>query len=229
MTIADILDRMEIFDNELSTGSAEADETRSITAINIVQDWFEALAAGQSEMLQGYSTLTTTANTEVSNWPTGLLRLDSLWYVDTDNTPNLPQWQLEPMYETGGHRPSLSWPETVTLSLTTGKPRRYYATGPHTAGRIFWEPVPDAVHTIRYYGLRAATDYTLRADTFAYPDGVSPFIAQEAAKLLRLGLDETVSDLQRQAAVSLSAALDLCRRWWNDEAGARHYADAHDT
>ena len=229
MTIATVLDFMGVFDNELDVESDGTDEARAIRALNIVQDWFEAIAAGESEMLQGYATLTTTANTEVSNWPTGLLRLDSLWYVDTTQTPNLPQWKLEPMYETGGHRPSLSWPETIVLSTTTGKPRRYYATGPHTAGRLFWEPVPDAVWTIRYYGLIAASDYTVRTGTFAYPDACAPAFAQEAAKILRIGRDDSINDLQRQATVSLGAALKACRSWWNDENTGRHYQDAHDT
>ena len=229
MTIATLLDYMTVFDNELEVEADGTDETRAIRALNIVQKWFEAVAAGESEMLQRYSSLTTTANTEVTTWPSGLLRLDSLWYVDTDNTPNLPQWALEPMYETGGHRPSMSWPETVTLSLTTGKPRRYYATGPHTAGRIFWEPVPDTSYTIRYYGLIAESDYTARTGTFAYPDPCAPAFAQEAAKILRIGRDDSINDLQRQATVSLGAALKACRSWWNDENTGRHYAEEHST
>ena len=229
VTIATLLNYMTVFDNELQVGADDPDETRAIRAINIVQDWFEAIAAGESEMLQSYSSLTTTANTEVTSWPSGLLRLDSLWYVDTTQTPNLPQWQLEPMYETGGHRPSMSWPESVVLSNTPGKPRRYYATGPHTAGRLFWEPVPDDAWTIRYYGLIAASDYTVRTGTFAYPDPTAPAFAQEAVKLLRMGHDDNIADLQRQAAASLGAALKMCRGWWNDENTGRHYAEAHST
>ena len=229
MTVATLLEYMTVFDNELEIEADGTDETRAIRALNIVQKWFEAIAASESEMLQRYSTLTTTADTEVTTWPTGLLRLDSLWYVDTTTSPNLPQWQLEPMYETGGHRPSMSWVETIAVAASTGKPRRYYATGPHTAGRIFWEPVPDAVWTIRYYGLIAADDYTVRTGTFAYPDPCAPAFAQEAAKLLRIGRDDNITDLQRQATVSLGAALKMCERWWNDEVGARHYQDAHET
>jgi len=118
---------------------------------------------------------------------------------------------------------------TIVVTSSTGKPRRYYATGPHTAGRIFWEPVPDAAHTIRYYGLIAEAAYTARGNTFAYPDTVSPAFSQEAAKILRLGRDDSITDLQRQAAGSLGAALESCRRWWNDDVGARHYSDVHET
>ena len=229
MTIATLLDYLQIFDVELRVEKDAQDESRAIRAVNIVQKWFEGIAAGESEMLQSYSTLTTTASTEVSSWPTGLLRLDSFWYVDTTQTPNLPQWQLEPMYETGGHRPSMSYPESVVLSNTTGKPRRYYATGPHTAGRIFWDPVPDDAWTIRYYGLIAASDYTVRTGTFAYPDSCAPVFAQEAAKILRMGKDDSITDLQRQAAGSLTVALKACRGWWNDVAGGRAYSETHDT
>ena len=88
MTIATLLDYCALFDAELELESDGIDEARAITAINLVQDWFEGIAAGQSEILQRYSTLTTTASTEVSSWPTGLLRLDALWYLDTDQTPN---------------------------------------------------------------------------------------------------------------------------------------------
>jgi len=229
VTIATLLGDMTVFDNELQVDADGVDEARAIRALNIVQRWFEAMAASQSEMLQRYSTLTTTANTEVSSWPSGLLRLDALWYVDTDSTPNLPMWPIEPSRETGGHRPALTYPETIVVTSSTGKPRRYYATGPHTAGRIFWEPVPDAAHTIRYYGLIAEAAYTARGNTFAYPDTVSPAFSQEAAKILRLGRDDSITDLQRQAAGSLGAALESCRRWWNDDVGARHYSDVHET
>ena len=229
MTLATLMTYMALFDPELELESDGIDEARAITAINLVQDWFEGIAAGQSEILQRYSTLTTTANTEVSSWPTGLLRLDGLWFVDTDQTPNLPMWPLDPIYETGGHRPSFSWPETVIVTSATGKPRRYYATGPHTAGRIFWEPVPDAAHTIRYYGLIAASDYTIRTDVFAYPDPCADVFAQTAVKILRMGQDDQISELKLGAAAGLTMALNLCRSWWNDEAAPRHYADSHDT
>ena len=228
MTIATLLDYIELFDSERNTGSGETDEARGITAINIVQDWFEAIVAGESEIFQRYLTVTTTADTEVTSWPSGLLRLDALWYVDTTQTPNLPQWALEPMYETGGHRPSLSWPDTIVLTNSTGKPRRYYATGPHSAGRIFWEPVPDAAYTIRYYGLIAGTDYTVRGDTFSYPDPCAPAFAAEATKILRMGRDDPIADLQKAAGMQLAAALENCRRWWNDDIGARHYSEAHE-
>ena len=89
--------------------------------------------------------------------------------------------------------------------------------------------MPDAAHTIRYYGLIAAATYTARSDTFAYPDVTAPVFAQEIAKILRMGRDDSIADLQKQAAGSLAVALESCRRWWNDEAGARHYADVHDT
>lgn len=228
MTIATVLDYMEIFDSELLTGSSEADEARSITAINIVQKWFEALVAGEPEMFQRYGTVTQTASTEVTSWPTGLLRLDDLWYMDTTTTPNLPAWRLDPIFETGGHRPAVTWAETVSITTGTGKPRRYWATQPPN-GRIFWEQLPDAANTVRYYGLVAATDYTARADTFSYPDTCGPTFAQHAAKILRMGRDDDIEDLRREAAGSLAAAMRASRRWWNVGPVGKHYELVHDT
>jgi hypothetical protein len=230
MTIETLLGYTAVFDAELVIESDGSDEVRTIRALNIVQKWFEAIASGESEAFQSYGTVYQTANTEVTSWPTGLLRLDDLWYVDTTTTPNLPAWRLEPIYETGGHRPSVLGAnvDTLGLSITTGKPMRYWATQPPN-GKIFWERIPDATNTVRYYGLIAATDYSARTDTFSYPDSCAPVFAQQAAKILRMGRDDSIEDLRIEAAGSLATALRGSRRWWSTGPVGRHYEYTHDT
>ena len=193
-----------------------------------MQDWFESLAAGEPELFQRYGTFTQTADTEVTSWPSGLLRLDDLWYMDTTATPNLPAWRLDPIHETGGHMPSMNWAELVSVTRTTGKPRRYWASQP-PIGRIFWEQLPDAANTIRYYGLVAAANFTVRTETFEYPDSVAPTFAQQAAKILRMGRDDSIEALRTEAASSLLAAMQGCRHWWNVGPVGREYVETHDT
>ena len=229
MNIATLLGDMTVFDNELQVEADAVDEARAIRAINIVQRWFEAIAAGDGEAFQTYGTITQTANTEVTSWPTDLLRLDDLWLMDTTVTPNLPTARLDPIYETGGHRPStVGITEIVALSLATGKPSRYWATQP-PGGKIFWEQIPDAANTIRWYGMVAATAYTARSDTFSYPPSCATVFSQQAAKLLRIGRDDSVSDLRVEAAGSLRDALHASRNWRSTGPVGRAYQDVHTT
>ncbi|NDF01127.1 MAG: hypothetical protein EB034_23110, partial [Verrucomicrobia bacterium] len=79
-----------------------ADETRCITALDMAQDAFEAILANQPDTLGTISTITTTANQEYTTWPTSLLRLDTLWMMNTQVTPNVPAWEVRIIQDVGG-------------------------------------------------------------------------------------------------------------------------------
>ena len=83
-----------------------------------------------------------------------------------------------------------TFPSIAFDSTTSGRPRRYYTTGT----LIYWDPHPDATHTVRYYGLKVADDITA-AGTFAYTDMAALAVAQFAVKMLRTGKDDDVSSI----------------------------------
>lgn len=222
MTAADLLDRMELFDAELETGSAEKDETRALLALNVAMDYFESVAATFPKIFQSHSTISTTASTETTTFPSGLLRLDDLWFIDA--TTLRPSYQLRNLQDTGSHVASLPWPLTIALAPgSPGQPRAYYAS----QSRIYWAPLPDAAHTIRYYGLIAATDFATRATTFAYPDDVSLPMASFATKVLRIGRDDPIQELESQANDFFVPVLRRHQRLIRTRPSSRYYGEVH--
>src|SRR3990167_9038126 len=93
-----LLDRMELLNQELQLQSGESDVTRGLTALNVAQDCFEARAAARPNIYGSTTpvgTVTTTVNTENTAFPTGLLRLDRLQYIDPGTSR--PAWDLNPI------------------------------------------------------------------------------------------------------------------------------------
>lgn len=228
MTIATLLDRMVLGDVELRVGARQPDEARALTALDTVQDWLEAVIASEPKLLQTDSTLTTTANQEYTTWPSGLLRLDALWYVNTSSTPNLPAFEVDIIQQTGGHRPALAWPmSSVILPGTgTGVPREASVVG---VSKINWSPIPNAVYTYRWYGFIAATDITVRTQTYAYPDHLSVAHAMYAAKLLRLSKDDAIDALQAEAQAAFAPSIRALRKTVRVGPSPRTYSEIHTT
>lgn len=199
-----IFDRMEVLDQELQLQSSESDVTRGLAAVNMAQDYFESLVAQYPGLLGDQAgTVTTSASTETTSYPTGLLRLDSLWYIDP--TDSLPRWRLEPFYGSGSHREN--WIDPVfnltSSASVTGRPRGYWTDGTN----IYWTPTPDGTYTVRWYGFQAATDYTAAGDDFAYPDiCLTPFAAF-ATRMFQLGLDDRDGQYNRLAAETFGPVL----------------------
>ena len=106
MTIATILSRMQVLDNELDTASGGADETRAISALDMAQDAFEIYIANHPDLLGTAANTTTTADTETTTWPTGLMRIDTMWKMDTAASPNVPEYEIDVIQDVGGHRAS---------------------------------------------------------------------------------------------------------------------------
>lgn len=228
MTIATLLDYMEIFDNELETGSGDVDESRSITALNMAQDLWEQVCASQpSGFLQTYSTTTTTASQEYTTWPTDLLRLDSLWLIDTNASPNRPSRKIDLIDEPGGH---IADDGTSVLNLTastqSGAPREYAVT---KRSRFLWRPLPDAVYTVRYYGFIRASDYTARANTFAYDDAVALPLSALAVKFLSIGVGDDTGELQAAAEESFTPVIKAIQKATRVKPPSRFYSRVHTT
>lgn len=226
MTLQTIFDRMSLYDNQLDLISGGNDVVRGLTAVNMVQDWFELAAADIVDLLQTHSTLTTTASTETTNWPTGLLRLDGHPFLLDSNGVQVRE--LSKIDQTGGHQPAFPWPlDQVSGLVINGAPWEYYAQG--QGGKFYWSPKPDAVYTIRVYGLWAVADYTAASDTFGYPDSVALTLVPHAAQVFRIGLDKDFSAQQSTAVSAFRAVAKALRSQVREGPVSRVYSDHHDT
>lgn len=221
MTIADLLQRMELLDNELETGSGEANEATAIVALDTAQDFFETLAACYPNVLGTTGTVTTTASTETTAYPTGVLRLDSIWYLDA--TTSRPTRLLDRIYETGGHAPSLPWPLRASLQPASGIPDCYWTDEEY----LYWRPLPDATHTLRWYGFKAATNLAARTETFGYKDYLALPFAAFACRILAIGVADNEEELKALATELFTPALRKLRRFSRERPSGRVYSTIH--
>tara|TARA_Y100000310_G_scaffold296953_1_gene329612 strand:+ start:479 stop:1153 length:675 start_codon:yes stop_codon:yes gene_type:complete len=191
-----ILDLMEGLDRELKLQSGEVDVTLGLKLLNAAQDYFESVIALQPNLLgDDIGTVTTTADTESTAYPSAVLRIDRLQFIDS--ATSRPAWDLDRIGNVGGHFVSQAMPILASSNTTTGKPVRYWTDG----SNIYWDPLPSDTHTVRYYGLTAAADITA-AGTFAYPDMVMLPLASFAARLFQIGkgdVSQSVGDLATEA------------------------------
>lgn len=218
-----LLDGMELLHPELQLQAGEADVTRGLFALNRAQDAFEALLAQYPNMLGSASgTVTTAAATETTTFPSGVLRIDSLWYIDASTSR--PAYRLGDLTESGGHSVTNTWPYTLISTTTGGKPRAYWTNGTN----IYWAPLPDATYTVRYYGLAVKSDIAA-AGTFAYPDiCILPF-ATFAAKLVRIGLDDPTAGLDALARETFGPVLKTLGNFQRTGGAAFRYTTVHNT
>lgn len=226
MTIQDIFNRMMLYDNQLSLLAGGDDVTRGIWAINLVTDWFEARAVRRSDVLQTDETFDTTANTEKTAWPSRLMRLDSLWRLDSDG---YQVCELDPIDKSGGHQEGTKFPfQFVTgSSRSLGPPEAYRGRG--QGGQFYWQPRPDAVYTMRAYGLWAVADYTAAANTFAHPDSVALVLAPFATKVFRIGLDRELLGVHQASESAFDAVLDALDGQGENQTAGYNYSEPHDT
>lgn len=222
MTGQSLLDRMELLNQELQLQAAEADVVRGLLALNVAQDLFESLLATEPDILGGaVSTVATTANQEYTTFPTGVLRIDGLDYIDPSTSR--PAWPLHNLKETGSHA-YFGFDNSIYAVSSGGFPQSYWTNGT----RIYWSPLPQAVHTIRYYGFAVATDITA-SGTFLYPDVVALPVALIATKLMKMGVDDPVQDFTSLAADIMNPTIQTLSRFNRDGAKALEYTGWHST
>jgi len=209
---------MEVLDRGLQLQSGETGVTFGLRALNASQDHLESLLALQPNVMGStIATVTTTADTESTTFPTGLLRIDRLQYIDSGTSR--PAWDLERVGPVGDHYTSGG---VYTSSTATGKPVRYFTNGT----KIFWDPLPSATHTVRYYGLVAASDITA-AGTFGYPDVVLLPIATFASKLLRVGKDDDQLPITQVGMETFAPVIQAMTRFNRDRAPGYDYRYSH--
>jgi hypothetical protein len=215
-----ILDRMEVLNNELQLQAAESDVVRALIAINMAQDYFESIVAREPGMLgDQVATVVTVADTETTAFPAGVLRLDDLIML---STLSKPWYSLEPLDEppVGG---SGSWPASLALG-SSGRPVAFFTDG----ANIYWNPIPDAVYTLRWYGLKAATDITA-AGTITYPDVVLTPFASFAATIMSMGVGDAAQDLSGLANATFRPVIDALSGFNRTGAPGLNYTRHHTT
>ncbi|PCH83458.1 MAG: hypothetical protein COC02_04000 [Rhodospirillaceae bacterium] len=217
-----ILDLMEVMDRGLQLQSGETGVTLGLRAVNAAQDFFESLLALQPNVMgSGVGTVTTAASTEATTFPTGLLRIDRLQFIDPSTSR--PAWDLERIGPVGGYYQSQLGNALLAYNAsTTGRPVRYWTDG----AKIYWDPLPDATHTIRYYGFTVASDLTA-AGTFAYPDIVLMPLATFATKLMRVGKDDNLEGVSGTLGEVFQTALTALTRFNRDRPPGYDYRYLH--
>ena len=215
-----ILDLMEGLDASLQLQNSESGVTKGLIAANAAQDYLESLLALEPNSYGStFATVTTTADAESTPFPSGLLRIDRLQYINPST--NRPERDLR--FE--GYIGTQYGDEYSGLSLstsTTGSPARYW-----TNGSVFlWDPVPDAVHTVRYYGLIAKSDITA-SGTFGFPDLAMLPVAQYAVELLKIGTDDEVQSLAAFGQKAFAPFLEWAGRFNRDRAPGYDYRYYH--
>lgn len=217
-----LLDLMEVLHPELQNQPTEGSVAKSLLALNMAQDFMESLFAKEPSLLGGTTgTIATVANTETTAFPAGVLRIDKIQRLDA--TTLRPICTLEPIYEVGGHLPDAPWP----LSLATGSngaPLAYYTNGT----LIYWSPLPDAIYTMRWYGFQVAV--TLAANgTFLYPDICMGPLATMAVRIIRVGLDDSTTDLKGLAGDLFKPAIEALAGFRRERARGFNYLYQHTT
>ncbi len=223
MTGADLLTRMQVIDNELEIAANGDDEVRALAALDIAQDYFEDVAASMPRIGQTDGTVVTAQGVEYTAWPSELLRVDSVWFVDPNTSR--PSYPLDLISDVGGHQPGGAFPFNLLSSSSPGRPDAYA----YDSAKFYWRPLPDAVHTLRVYGLRSRTALTSRAITFGWPDSVSLPLAAFAVKLLEMGIDDPSEELDALAEKAFVPILRRMRKSVRQSPMSRHYSRTHST
>lgn len=221
MTGQSLLDMMEALDNENHLQTGEDDVARALVCLNIAQDQFEAIVAQFPKLLGDTTgTVTTSANTETTAFPTGVLRIDKLQYLDP--TTSRPAWTLENTKEVGTHSDNRFWPWNLFSTSVSGKPRGYWTNGTS----IYWNPLPDGTNTIRWYGFEVKTDITALG-TFLYPDIVAFPLAAFASKIMSIGVGDDVGELAGEAQSAFASTIGALSRFDRTTAEQLHYTQVH--
>ncbi len=218
-----LLNIMEVLFPELQLQTTEGDVVKGLVCLNAAQDMFETHAAQYKDFMGGsVGTVTTTAAQEYTAFPTGLLRLDGMDFLDQGTLR--PAFPLTPLYKRGGHVQADFWPFSLISNTSTGAPRGYWTNGT----RIYWAPEPDGAYIVRTYGFSSADDITALG-TFAYPDAVMLPLAVVACKIARLGLDDGIEAYSAFATETFNPVLDLLSGYRRDGLQSPNYTYTHDT
>ena len=217
-----LLDLMEVMDRGLQLQSGETGVTQGLVALNAAQDHFESyLSLEPNVMGSSIGTVTTAADTERTTFPSGVLRIDRLQFIDP--TTSRPAWDLDRVGPIGDYYRSWGIGPTLQFNTTTtGRPVAYWTDGSH----IYWDPLPDATHTVRYYGFAPASDITA-AGTFSYPDIALMPLATFAVKMSRTGKDDDIASITDMGSRVFAPTIQALSRFNRDRTPAYDYRYVH--
>lgn len=217
-----ILNIMEDLNGELQLQTGESDVAKALRAINAAQDMFETVLASHPRVAGSTTgTVATTANQEHTTFPTGLLRLDKLWLLDANSRP---LWRVLPIKEAGAHALGNGWVASLVATSATGKPRHYWTNGTN----IYWDPRPNGIHTVRWYGFQMAADVTAGA-TFPYNDAFLYPLATLASRIMKTALDDPPEDMLTLAKDMFTPLIEAMSNFNRDGATSMVYENRHDT
>jgi len=220
-TCQTVLDMMEMLDRELELQVGENDAAKGVKAVNASIDYLESVIALHPTVFGStIGTVTTSANTESTTFPSGVLRIDRLQFIDPDTSR--PIWDLESIGDTGGHVYSTAHPLLVPSTVQTGRPVRYWTDG----SKIYWDPEPNGTHTIRYYGFAVHGD-VVAGTTITYPDIVLLPLATFASRLMGLGKGDQLTDFQQLATETFEPIVMTLSRFNRDKAPGYTYKYVH--
>jgi hypothetical protein len=223
MTVAQILAKMLVLDNELDIGAGGADETRAISAIDMAQDAFEGVIANVPDLLGTVGTLATAALSESTAWPSTMLRLDTLWLLDSNGRQ---RWLIDVIQDVGAQTPNAAWPFNASaVASGNGAPSACYTN----RANFYWRPIPDAIYTVRAYALYAKNDLDDRADVLEYPDLVGLPMATYATRLMKMGIDDPSDELKALAEETFNPAITALKRPVRQRPESRVYSRVHTT
>lgn len=219
----DLLNTCEVLDNELHTQPGEVDVTRVLRALNLAQDYFEAVLSQHPAVFGDEADVFSTnfgTFAESTPWPAGVLRIDRLQWIDPADS--LPKFDLIPLYGAGSHAPEHSGILNDLTVLTRGRPRYYWTNG----RLIYFNPLPDQAHTIRWYGLKSKADVAV-SSTYSYPDHSMLPLATFAVRLLQAGVDDDEQNYQALAGEVFEPTIAQMTRYLRDRPPAYRYRFLH--
>src|SRR5258708_32641648 len=161
-TVANLLDLNAPRNNESDVTGGRADEGRAVKALMIAQHYFETIAASLPRVLASTIQVVTAASAETTTFPSTLLRMDGLWFLDP--TTNLPIYKLKRILEAGGHVPPLPFPLDLSLNTGTGAPAAYFSD----MASFYLLPLPQCVANVRVYGLVEITEIVYRTSYYNF-------------------------------------------------------------
>jgi hypothetical protein len=218
-----MLNRMELLNQELQLQPGEADFSRGLLALNVAQDHFESLLALHPEVMgDSFSTLTQTALAESTPFPSGVLRIDRLQFMDPQQA--VPAWDLINLKRAGSHMINRFWPWNIISQVSPGRPVGYYTNGT----TIFWSPTPDTTNTIRWYGFKVADDIIV-GGSFAYQDIALLPVCSFAVQLMRTGVDDDNGGISAIAQQTFNPVITALSMYNRDMAPGLDYKYTHNT
>lgn len=226
LTIADVLDIMEILDNELEVQAGEADEGRAITALNMALMQFDTIASMNPGIEQQTGGFSCRASGEFTTWPLNLLRLDALWRLDAATGDQV--YELENLQHAGGHTYTNVSNWLLALSVAgplTGAPIAFAASG----RRFYWAPKPDAIYPFRAYGYFRSPRARLRTNGWYHGDELMLPAATMAVRMMSLGVGDDDHDLQTLAGQVYSPLVRSLRKAVRLGPTGRVYTQWHTT